>query len=95
MLTFFLETMRKYPLFPILSRICTKTYRVPQTNIIIEKGTEVIIPVSGLHRDAKYYSNPEIYDPERFNDEISKQRHNYVYLPFGEGPRNCIGKIYF
>ena len=77
---------------PFISRICTKTYNIPDTNLIIEKGTEVIILVSGMHRDAEIYPNPEIFDPERFSDEEIQKRHNYVYLPFGEGPRNCIGK---
>lgn len=62
------------------------------TDFCIPKGTSVAIPVFGLHRDSNIYPNPEKFDPERFSEENIKTRHPYVYLPFGEGPRICIGK---
>jgi cytochrome P450 len=52
-----------------------------------------VIPVYALHRDPKYYPDPERFDPERFNEDEKANRHHYVYLPFGEGPRICIGKL--
>ncbi|XP_069672102.1 probable cytochrome P450 6a14 [Periplaneta americana] len=85
------ETLRKYPPVPILNRECTKTYHIPGTDIVLNEGDLTVIPVLGLHHDPKYYPNPERFDPERFSEEEKAKRHHYAYLPFGEGPRICIG----
>ncbi|XP_024870707.1 probable cytochrome P450 6a14 [Temnothorax curvispinosus] len=85
------ETMRKYPPVPILNRICTEAVTLPTTNIHVPKGTSITIPVLGLHRDPSIYPDPDKFDPERFNVDAMANRHPYAYLPFGEGPRICIG----
>lgn len=87
------ETLRKYPIVPILNRECTKEYRIPGTNTIIDKGTAIIIPVLGLQRDPKYYPNPINFEPERFLKENTSDKSfaEMPYMPFGEGPRVCIG----
>jgi cytochrome P450 family 6 len=89
-----IETLRKYPPGPFLPRECTKNYTLPGTDITIEKGTLIIIPVMGLHRDQKYYPDPEKFDPDRFSEEMKNNKPQFAYLPFGEGPRVCIGKRY-
>lgn len=66
-------------------------YQIPGTKQIIEKGTMVTIPLYALHRDPRYYPNPDTFDPERFSSENLKSRPPCTYLPFGDGPRNCIG----
>jgi cytochrome P450 family 6 len=88
---FFSETLRKYPPIPVINRKCTKTCKIPDTDIVLEKGIPTVIPVLALHHDPKYYPEPERFDPERFSEEEKSKRHHYVYLPFGEGPRICIG----
>ena len=86
------ETLRKYPPVPILNRICTKEIDLPNTNIRVPKGALITIPLLGIHRDPSIYPDPDKFDPERFNADKIKERHPNAYMPFGEGPRNCIGK---
>lgn len=81
--------MRKYPGLPILNRECTQDYKIPGTNMKIFKGTGIIISLLGIHMDSKNFPNPDDYIPERFLDD-SKPFNEKAYLPFGEGPRNCI-----
>ncbi|XP_049963996.1 probable cytochrome P450 6a14 [Schistocerca serialis cubense] len=85
------ETLRKYPPVMILNRESNAEYRIPDTDVVLDKGTPIIIPVYGLHHDPDIFPDPERFDPERFSEEQKAQRHPYVYLPFGEGPRICIG----
>lgn len=74
-----------------MRRIAQQDYKVADTNHIIEKGTPIIIPVYAIQNDPNYFPAPEKYDPERFSNEEVNKRHNMTSLPFGEGPRNCIG----
>lgn len=85
-----LETVRKYPTLPLLNRICTKDYAVPKSDLTILKGTPIIISLLGLGRDARYFPEPERFWPERFEENI-KQYDENAFVPFGEGPRMCIG----
>nr|CAD7406662.1 unnamed protein product [Timema cristinae] len=85
------ETLRKYPVVPVLSRNCTKPCTIQGTDLLVDKGMKVLIPVVGLHMDPKYYPDPLRFDPERFSEKNQKARPHFTYLPFGEGPRICIG----
>lgn len=87
------ETLRKYLLID-LSRVCVKDYKIPDTNVTIEKGTTIVVPMHALHHDEKFYSNSEKFDPTRFSSE-NKAGKSIVDMPnlsFGDGPRNCIGQ---
>ncbi|XP_069671901.1 probable cytochrome P450 6a14 [Periplaneta americana] len=85
------ETLRKHPPASFLFRECTKEYKIPDSEVVVEKGSQVVVPVMGLHYDPKYFPDPTRFDPDRFTEEVKKTRHHYSYLPFGEGPRICIG----
>uniref|UniRef100_A0A1A9ZRI0 Cytochrome P450 n=1 Tax=Glossina pallidipes TaxID=7398 RepID=A0A1A9ZRI0_GLOPL len=85
------ETMRKYSIASIIIRKALTNYQVPGSKLIIEKDEIVIIPVDAIHHDPDIYPNPEEFQPERFNADQINQRHAMSWLPFGEGPRNCIG----
>lgn len=88
---FTLESLRKYPPAPFITRECVEDYKVPNTDVTIEKGIVVLIPVQNIHYNGDIYENPEVFDPERFNAKNKQGRHQYAHIPFGEGPRICIG----
>lgn len=88
---FFPETLRKYPPIPFITRKCLLDYKVPNTDLILEVGTDVLIPIKAIHYDGSIYENPEKFNPDRFSSEQKQSRHQYAHIPFGEGPRNCIG----
>ncbi|XP_022916482.2 cytochrome P450 9e2-like [Onthophagus taurus] len=91
------EILRKWPLGIMLSRECVRDYKLigseihGENDIVIEKGVSIMIPVYGIHRDPNFYPNPDHFDPERFNDTNKHNINPYAYLPFGIGPRSCIG----
>uniref|UniRef100_A0A182QHC0 Cytochrome P450 n=1 Tax=Anopheles farauti TaxID=69004 RepID=A0A182QHC0_9DIPT len=88
------EALRMWAPGPALDRLCVRDYVVDdgeRLKFTIDKGTVVFIPVAGIHHDPQYYPNPSKFDPERFNEENREKIVPNTYLPFGIGPRNCIG----
>ncbi|XP_050513845.1 cytochrome P450 6j1-like isoform X2 [Diabrotica virgifera virgifera] len=83
------ECLRKYGVLPFLDREAVSDYRLEGTDLVIEKGTGVYIPLFAFMRDPKYFPNPEKFDPERFADN-NVNAEELLYFPFGEGPRACI-----
>jgi cytochrome P450 len=63
-------------------------------NMVIPGGSMVIVYVYGAHHASRYWQNPENFDPERFTKEEMKVRTPFTFLPFGGGPRVCIGQHY-
>ncbi|XP_058453121.1 cytochrome P450 6a2-like [Malaya genurostris] len=85
------ESLRKYPPVTNILRNTSKDYHVPDMNVTLEKGYRVLLPVYAIHHDARYYPDPEKYDPDRFSPEETAKRHQMAFVPFGDGPRICIG----
>nr|CAD7454785.1 unnamed protein product [Timema tahoe] len=88
------ETLRLHPPGLSLARVCTKACEIgesPGPVLKVEQGTVVTIPIHSLHMDPQYFPDPERFDPERFSEENVQQKLRFVYLPFGEGPRQCLG----
>ena len=90
------ETLRKWPNAVVSDRVCTKPYTIEpkypdEKPVHLKIKDSVWFPVFGIHRDPQYYPEPERFDPERFNDENKVNISPYTYMPFGVGPRNCIG----
>ncbi|XP_068622758.1 cytochrome P450 6B5-like [Battus philenor] len=85
------ETLRKYPIVDPLQRRAQRDYTFPDSNVTIKKGQMILVSCWGLHHNPEYYPDPQKFDPERFSPENVKNIHSCAYLPFGTGPRNCIG----
>lgn len=85
------ESLRKYSPVGALLRECTQDYKLPNSAVYIEKGTRLLVPLYGIHYDPEYYPDPERFDPDRFTEEMKASRPHYTWMPFGEGPRICIG----
>ncbi|KOX73615.1 Cytochrome P450 9e2 [Melipona quadrifasciata] len=88
------ESQRLYSPVGFLQKKCTEEFELQGSDGLtyrIKPGTELVISVSGLHGDPRYWDNPDVFDPERFNDERKQTIEKMTYLPFGEGPRICVG----
>nr|ABX64440.1 cytochrome P450 CYP6AE9 [Bombyx mandarina] len=84
------ETLRLYPVLGIITREVMEDY-VLLDKIHLKKGDRIHVPVFHLHHNPEHFPNPEEYRPERFYGEEKRKVKPYTYLPFGEGPRICIG----
>lgn len=74
-----------------LDRIASRDYQINE-NLTIPEGTVVYVNAVGMQQDPRYFPDPHIYNPDRFLPENEKNIHQYTFMPFGEGPRMCIGK---
>jgi len=88
---FISETQRLYPAAFRTERKATQDYTIPGTKQLIPKGTFVIFPIQSIQTDPDNFENPEKFDPERFLPENKSKMNPYAFMPFGHGPRNCIG----
>jgi cytochrome P450 len=86
------EALRLYPPFWMIDRMAVADDRVG--DIEIPRGSMVIVYVYGAHHAPRYWENPENFDTERFTKASEKARTPFTYLPFGGGPRGCIGGNY-
>ncbi|XP_020295617.1 cytochrome P450 4C1-like [Pseudomyrmex gracilis] len=86
------ESLRLYPTVPFISRQISTDVKLQ--SYVIPAGTYVNPFIYGTHRDPHFWSNPDVFDPDRFLPERSQNRHPYAYIPFSAGPRNCIGQRY-
>ncbi|GFX24925.1 cytochrome P450 3A21 [Trichonephila clavipes] len=85
-----------YPIFVanycvVTGRTAVEDYELGNTGIVIKKGMNVMIPTYAMHYDPDFFEDPETFNPERFMEGYEPKHPQYAYLPFGAGPRNCLG----
>nr|XP_032525517.1 cytochrome P450 9e2-like isoform X1 [Danaus plexippus plexippus] len=91
------EVLRLWVPTILIERMCVKDYNMGKSNgeakedFILRKGESLHIPTWCIHRDPQFFPNPNKFDPERFSKENRHLIHPIAYMPFGLGPRNCIG----
>ncbi|KAK3912580.1 putative cytochrome P450 4s3 [Frankliniella fusca] len=86
------ESLRLYPSVPCFFRECKEEYKLP-SGYTIPARTTILINAFMAHHDEKNFTDPLTFNPERFvagNED--HQRHNFAYIPFSAGYRNCIGQ---
>jgi len=85
------ETLRFHSPVGMNTRIATKDYNLPGTDVIIKKNDVVSWHAWSLHFDPEHWTNPTQFDPEHFSKEAKATRNPYAFQAFGQGPRACIG----
>eukprot|EP00958_Prasinococcus_capsulatus_P021048 scaffold2804_cov371-Prasinococcus_capsulatus_cf.AAC.15 len=93
------EALRKYSVVPAVTRTCVKDdqYEVASKGgkvdiLTVPRGTTVILNIEAAHNDPTVWADPEKFDPERFLGDVDANREPYAFLPFIQGPRNCLGQ---
>jgi len=86
------EALRLYPPFWMIDRMALADDRAG--DIDIPGGSTIVVFIYGTHHSSRYWENPENFDPERFSKANEKLNTPFAHLPFGAGPRGCIGGNY-
>ncbi|XP_017043517.1 probable cytochrome P450 6w1 [Drosophila ficusphila] len=91
------ETLRKYPIVGYIERECSQPAEgerftlEPFHNMELPHGMSIYMSTLAVHRDPQYWPEPDKFDPERFDPANRDKLNMDAYMPFGVGPRNCIG----
>jgi cytochrome P450 len=86
------ESMRLYPPVPVMSRQALTDTRLGDQSL--KAGASVVIPIWALHRHRRRWPEPDLFDPMRFAPDKERHLSRYQYMPFGAGPRICIGMAF-
>ncbi|XP_068899039.1 cytochrome P450 4C1-like [Tenebrio molitor] len=85
------EVLRLYPSVPFIGRVLGEDMTT-STGHLLKAGTNMHLHIYDVHHNPEIYPDPEKFDPDRFLPENCQNRHNFAYVPFSAGPRNCIGQ---
>jgi len=83
------ESMRVYPPVYMFGREALEDVEI--AGWVVPRGTQVLTPVWAIHRDARWYDEPEVFRPQRWLDGLADRLPKHAYLPFGGGARVCVG----
>ncbi|XP_060077359.1 cytochrome P450 3A12-like [Ylistrum balloti] len=86
------EALRLYPCAPGTARMCTKDCTI--NGVEFKEGMMIRVMAYTLYEDEEYFPQPQKFMPERFSSAARKERHPYTFIPFGQGPRICVGMKY-
>ncbi|WP_375454391.1 cytochrome P450 [uncultured Methylobacterium sp.] len=84
-----LEVLRLYPPAPLIVRRATADIRLGDK--VVQAGESIHVPIYAVHRHELLWDRPQVFDPDRFAPAAAASRDRYAFLPFGAGPRVCIG----
>ncbi|XP_069675791.1 cytochrome P450 4C1-like [Periplaneta americana] len=84
------ESLRMYPPIPLVGRRLTQDYKIGDH--VIPAGANLMFFIKGIQNDPRYFPEPDNFDPDRFLPENTKDRDSLSYIPFGYGPRICVGQ---
>lgn len=85
------EVLRIYPSVPYIARVLGNRMTT-HSGYLLRAGTMVQLHIYDVHHNPDIYPDPEKFDPDRFLPENTQNRHNFAYIPFSAGSRNCIGQ---
>ncbi len=88
----FRETLRLYPPITFIPRVAAETTRIGRRKV--KRGAMIMISPWTIHRHSKLWKHPHVFDPDRFTPERQQELTPGAYLPFGVGPRVCVGKAF-
>ncbi|MCM2292994.1 cytochrome P450 [Allorhizobium sp. BGMRC 0089] len=88
----FNEAMRLYPPAPMIVRSVIEPFTLGEHRLPV--GLLLLFPIHALHRHRLLWERPDDFDPDRFAPEVARQRHRFAFMPFGAGPRICIGSAF-
>lgn len=85
------EALRMYPPLIATNRVANEDYKLGDSGVVLEKGTPIHFPLFSIHRDPGYFENPDTFNPDRFLPENLHKIKDFSFIPFGSGPRSCLG----